>query len=145
LNWLPRHDGTVTNEWRDILRDKPPSKVRDKAPSIGSLMRDKAPSIGPKSLRADCPSLYRSSYHGGGNSKVEEGEGSREPVRGESVEVRLEGQGYPAGKPEQPAARCPWYVTGPTGHRICGKPAVPGNEHCTEHVCIRGVADSHAP
>jgi hypothetical protein len=31
------------------------------------------------------------------------------------------------------AVRCRRYVTGPTGFRICGKPALPGSEHCAEH------------
>jgi hypothetical protein len=31
------------------------------------------------------------------------------------------------------AVRCRWYVTNGTGHRLCGKPAVPGTEYCAEH------------
>jgi hypothetical protein len=31
------------------------------------------------------------------------------------------------------AVRCRWYVTNGTGHRLCGKPAVPGTEYCAQH------------
>ena len=147
LTWLHLHDGSAPrNAWQEYRA--PMGEVATKGeiclPKVRQGCLPKGRQIGqnclPKgrqSLAENClPKGRRSierSYHGGGNGKVKEEEGIRELVRGEPVEVRLEGQGHPAGKPEQPAARCPWYVTGPTGFRICGHPTVDGAEHCAEH------------
>ena len=61
LTWLPLNDGTAPgNEWREyngppleVMRDKPPSRVRDNPPSKGPVMRD----IRPQNPRKRCGTI----------------------------------------------------------------------------------------
>jgi hypothetical protein len=137
LTWLPLYDDTAPcNRWREyrkVMRDNPPSGVGDNPPSKAS-----------ESCRDNPPSLYRSSYQGGGLSK-EEAEGE---AIGAKADAGIEGEataacpGAPPGKtndgeaePElDPMRTCRGYVTNSFGFRICGNPVMVGTDHCPDHV-----------
>jgi hypothetical protein len=115
LTWLPLHDGSLpSNAWREYRAPshKPTRKTKNLPPEVGVGLPPEVGADGPKlppevgaepseNLPPEVGALSRkSSYQGGDIGKVIEERGTRKPVRGEPVEVRVEGQGYPAGKPE---------------------------------------------
>jgi hypothetical protein len=115
LTWLPLHDGGLpSNAWREYrspqrratrqAENLPPEVGAGLPPEVGADGPNLPPEVGAEpsgNLPPEVGALSRKeSYQDGGNWKVREEEGSRESVRGEPVEVRVEGQGYPAGKPE---------------------------------------------
>jgi hypothetical protein len=128
LTWLPLADGTApSNRWSVV----PAVSTFNACQTAGTkpVVTAKQQAQSPKLIPAKQQAPSRTSYQGGGNGKVVEGELLQEQVRAEPVRA----QSAPAGKPEAPAARCGWYVTDPNGFRICGKPAVDEGGHCAEH------------
>jgi hypothetical protein len=138
LTWLQLADGSApSNRWSGVVMSSQGNSLQMSSEGIPlgcpkgthnarSDIRRELTKGQNKGARRETP-YKRVSYQEGAQGKKEQSESKQQP-QPSAFDTELTDRGT--------ARRCPWYVTGSTGFRLCGEPVRAG-DYCAEHSTAR--------